>query len=243
VAAQCLARLAMLVHWFNPLVWYAARRMRVERELASDDCVLRTGHSASHYAEQLLATVKDYRAAKPALGIAMAGSAKLDDRILAILDPTKQRQPVGRRFSLIAAVVCAFACLVAGTVTPLTNAIVQADEPPKSNQAPANPPAPVWKETYMVRFEKTLPVSVALAKDGKTMLTGSANGELMDLNLNNNQPTYNWKVNMGGSHPALAYSLDGKTVYATTTDGVRILDAANVNLKELIEDHNKSDSR
>jgi beta-lactamase regulating signal transducer with metallopeptidase domain/WD40 repeat protein len=238
VAAQCLARLAILVHWFNPLVWFAARRMRIERELASDDCVLRAGHSASNYAEQLLAIVKDYRAQKPAMGIAMAGSARLDDRVRAILDPDRQRRPVGRWFALMTTFMFAFACIVAGTVTSFTNAIVLAAEPPKSSQGQANQTEKVWKENYMVRFEKTLPVSVALSKDGKTMLTGNANGELMDLNLNKNQPTYNWKANVGGSHPAIAYSLDGQTVYATTTDGVRILDAKKGELKELIKEAN-----
>ena len=238
VAAQCLARMAILVHWFNPMVWFAARQMRVERELASDDCVLQAGHAASNYAVQLLAIMKDYRTPKPAMGTAMAVSARLDDRVRAILDPNRKRQPVGRRFSLIATFVVAVACYVAGTVTPFSNATARAYEPPSSSQGISNPTAPVWKENYMVRFEKTLPVSVVLSKDGKTMLTGNANGELMDLNLNNNQPTYNWKANVGGSHAAIAYSFDGKTVYATTTDGVRILDAKNGDLKELLEEPN-----
>lgn len=39
LAAQC----ACLLHWFNPLVWAAARWMRVEREQACDDLVLVEG--------------------------------------------------------------------------------------------------------------------------------------------------------------------------------------------------------
>ena len=56
--------------------------------------------------------------------------------------------------------------------------------------------------------------------------------------MRHNQPTYNWKANVGGSHPAIAYALDGKTVYATTTDGVRALDAKTGDLKELIREPN-----
>ncbi len=37
---QTLAYIAGSLHWFNPLVWLAARRMRVEREQACDDLVL-----------------------------------------------------------------------------------------------------------------------------------------------------------------------------------------------------------
>ena len=77
VASQCLARVAKIVHWFNPLVWYAAKKLRAERELASDDCVLQTGRSPSNYAEQLLATLKRYRPSPMALGVAMASSARL----------------------------------------------------------------------------------------------------------------------------------------------------------------------
>lgn len=238
VAAQCVARLAILVHWFNPLVWFAARQMRIERELAADDCVLHAGQTPSNYAQQLLAIVQDYRSTMFTTGVAMATSARLDDRVRAILDPRRKRQPVGRPVSLMATCGVALVCIVVGTVTPIARAIAQADEPPKVMEKPDGPKEPVWKETYMVRFEETLPVSVALSINGKTMLTGSANGELMDLNLNNNQPTYNWKANVGGSHPAIAYSLDGKLVYATTSNGVRILDAERGTMKELIEEPN-----
>ena len=53
-------------------------------------------------------------------------------------------------------------------------------------------------------------------------------------------PTYSWKAKVGGSHPAVAYSPDGLTVYATTTHGVVILDAKRGNEKERIEAENSS---
>jgi hypothetical protein len=45
-----LAHLACALYWFNPLVWVAARRLRIERELACDDCALEVGMWASDYA-------------------------------------------------------------------------------------------------------------------------------------------------------------------------------------------------
>ena len=39
-----------IVFWFDPLVWVAAHQMRVEREHACDDYVLRCGAVASTYA-------------------------------------------------------------------------------------------------------------------------------------------------------------------------------------------------
>jgi len=40
---QLLAQLSLAVFWFDPLVWLAAHQMRVEREHACDDYVLRDG--------------------------------------------------------------------------------------------------------------------------------------------------------------------------------------------------------
>ncbi|MGD0530081.1 MAG: M56 family metallopeptidase, partial [Polyangiaceae bacterium] len=38
--AQVVGQLACAVHWFDPLAWMVARRLRLERELAADDAVV-----------------------------------------------------------------------------------------------------------------------------------------------------------------------------------------------------------
>ncbi len=55
LVVQVLVATACSLHWFNPLAWLAARRLRLERELAADESVLATGMRASTYAADLLA--------------------------------------------------------------------------------------------------------------------------------------------------------------------------------------------
>lgn len=84
---QLIARLACAVHWFNPLAWMAARRLRAERERACDDQVLRTGASPCDYAEHLIAVARGLRpAARGTMGIAMAGRSAFGERVAALLD-------------------------------------------------------------------------------------------------------------------------------------------------------------
>jgi beta-lactamase regulating signal transducer with metallopeptidase domain len=80
LAVQVLATIACSLHWFNPLAWCAARRLRLERELAADEAVLRSGMRASTYAEDLLAIA----GAAPA-GTVAIGEKPLASRIAAIL--------------------------------------------------------------------------------------------------------------------------------------------------------------
>jgi hypothetical protein len=53
--ANALAQLVCALHWFDPLAWICARRLRRERELAADERVVLAGTKASDYAEHLLA--------------------------------------------------------------------------------------------------------------------------------------------------------------------------------------------
>ena len=95
---QMLLQAVCSLHWFNPLVWYAARRLRIERECACDDRVLQLGADADDYADHLLQVA---RTINPGGGlsmatVAMAHRSQLETRLLSILDPRTRRQSVSR---------------------------------------------------------------------------------------------------------------------------------------------------
>ncbi|WP_457653891.1 M56 family metallopeptidase [Rhodocaloribacter sp.] len=99
---QSLAQIACAVQWFNPLVWAAARRLRVEREKACDDLVLRFGARPSHYAMHLLEAARAFRAPRllPVGAVSMARPSQLESRVRAILDSSLRRRDVGPRAAL-----------------------------------------------------------------------------------------------------------------------------------------------
>jgi BlaR1 peptidase M56 len=113
---QLMAQVAIAAFWFDPLVWIAAHRMRVEREHACDDYVLREGTPASTYAADLLAMVRALgargRAAQPAFAaLAMARPAELEGRVHAILDPGQDRATL-RSAPALALALCSLMLLV-----------------------------------------------------------------------------------------------------------------------------------
>ncbi len=52
--AQLAAEVLRAIYWFNPVLWIACRRLRVESECACDDAVLARGVEGSEYATHLL---------------------------------------------------------------------------------------------------------------------------------------------------------------------------------------------
>ena len=88
-----ISEVALALYWFHPLAWWAAARLRREREHACDDRVLSAGVIASDYAGDLIAIARSLDTA-PKVASAMARASNLEWRLRAILDPKIRRQPV-----------------------------------------------------------------------------------------------------------------------------------------------------
>jgi hypothetical protein len=84
------------VYWFNPIVWMAARRMRLERERACDDFALNAGATPGAYAEHLLALASGENSTGLLATTSIAHPSQLETRIRAILNPKTRRDRISR---------------------------------------------------------------------------------------------------------------------------------------------------
>jgi BlaR1 peptidase M56/Protein of unknown function (DUF1549)/WD40-like Beta Propeller Repeat len=118
--AQLLTQIACALHWFNPLVWFAAWGLRVERERACDDLVLASGVRPSAYAGHLfeVATGTGLSPARwtQACRRAMARKSSLAGRLAAVLSEIQSRRCVS---VALAAIAIAFAVGIAVPVAML----------------------------------------------------------------------------------------------------------------------------
>ena len=127
-ASQLVAHVACAVYWFNPLVWLAVRALRVERERACDEAVVRDGTQASSYADHLLEIARGQRRARwsSLAAVAMARRSQLEGRLPSILDAGRRGRP-SRRAALALGTVMAGVILMLTAVTPTTRAAAPAE--------------------------------------------------------------------------------------------------------------------
>lgn len=100
---QIPAEISTIIFWFNPLVWYAAHRQIVERELAADDHVLNKGVKVSDYATQLLEAANCLRRSsfRALSGAGMARGADFKQRLVKVLSVETNRKPLEKRYSAL----------------------------------------------------------------------------------------------------------------------------------------------
>ena len=161
---QTIAQISCAVYWFNPLVWVADRRMRLERERACDDHVLTNGCRATDYASHLLEIARISRpsafAARAA--VAMAQPSWIEKRLSVILAPDRNRRPVTRTAATVRVLTVACLVLLIGVMRPAE----AVDEEELLQQirevvlgrpaASEKPPSPTEMEAMMEQFTKRI---------------------------------------------------------------------------------------
>ncbi len=210
---QLLARVTCALHWFNPLVWFAAARLRVERELACDDQVLRSGSRASEYAGHILDVARSLRS-RPLTSVttvAMARPSQLSDRLRAVLDGGRAREPLTPK---VAASAWLSAALL---VLPIAGAVPKASTVPHSFEESAlavsefgvpelavsqSPPEASFVESSGPRFDGA-PAAAACdwtARGGNTSTS---------INVDKDR----WRVEIKRDDCELTVKLDGELVF------------------------------
>jgi beta-lactamase regulating signal transducer with metallopeptidase domain len=114
---QLSAEVLRAVYWFNPLMWLACRRLRLESEHACDDEVMNQGVEGVDYATHLidLARTLNKRHHSWFPAPAMARPSSLERRVRAMLNNQVDRHPIsqGRRVAILALLLAATAAVAA----------------------------------------------------------------------------------------------------------------------------------
>jgi HEAT repeat protein/beta-lactamase regulating signal transducer with metallopeptidase domain len=139
--ALLLAQTASALYWWNPLVWLAAREMRLLSERASDDLVLGTGASPADYAHDLLEMARGLHEQRfsPLASVAMAHRSRFEERLLAILDPGVARRAVGSRSVLGASALALPLFLFVALAVPTRASRPERKETAEAVEATASP--------------------------------------------------------------------------------------------------------
>jgi beta-lactamase regulating signal transducer with metallopeptidase domain len=139
---QTLAFAACTAYWFHPAVWWVARRLRIERELACDDRVIGAGTQPVEYAGHLLEIAYafgDHRVS--AMAVSMARPHQLEGRLLAALDDRRNRTVPPPRVRAGGILVAATVLLGIAGATPILDASAPAMELPSPGVLPTAAPA------------------------------------------------------------------------------------------------------
>src|SRR6185436_8528665 len=159
--------------------------LRVERERACDDLVLRAGANGPDYAHQLLQLARGTRGSGgPAWALAMARPSQLEGRLLSILDPTRERQGLSRGMTAATVVAVALLAVVLAGLQPWATPVsantslafetlgadglaTEAQQPTPQPSAPVPPPQRRASEQPVVapapeRAERGKPASAAV---------------------------------------------------------------------------------
>jgi beta-lactamase regulating signal transducer with metallopeptidase domain len=110
-----VVRAVCAIYWFQPLAWWAWRRLALDAERACDDAVLAAAEAPS-YARQLVDLAGRVAAAEAPAALGMARRSDLSRRVTALLDAGQAR---GRAGAAIAAATLVGAIAVLGLVSPL----------------------------------------------------------------------------------------------------------------------------
>jgi beta-lactamase regulating signal transducer with metallopeptidase domain len=132
-----LARVAVALFWFNPLLWLLERRMVNEAEEAADARALARVEPV-RYAQTLLSCAQQLPG-MPATAIADTGLAR---RVRRILEGSMPAGAPNRRLLRVAALLCVLVAAPIAALKPVAASLEEPPVPPTPAAAPGAPVAP-----------------------------------------------------------------------------------------------------
>lgn len=113
---KLLAQALVALYWFHPCAWWVARRMEEEAECACDDRVVAGGAASCDYADCMFQLARTLRASPtPAWSRASTPfHSFLQRRIAMLLEPSRNRRPLGATSVLLCAFLAACVGIGAG---------------------------------------------------------------------------------------------------------------------------------
>jgi len=139
-AVNLVQIIAQAVFWFHPLVWWANRRIRGEREKCCDETAIAYfGAKVKDYSSAIVNTlINEYESTRPVPSLAIAGPVKnIEERIKTIMKPGKKfyKHP-----SLVTATVVLLSALL--TVPAALVLTVRAETKPNAEAKEKSPTTP-----------------------------------------------------------------------------------------------------
>lgn len=166
---QFVAQCVCLLHWFNPLVWVAGRRLRAERERACDDLVLGAGTLPSSYANHLLqiASHLGSRERAASAGLAMARRSSIFDRLDAVLDARRcRRSPSRRAVAAATGLILAFITGLSALGPAARAHEEEASRPASGGGLPSTASLPLDLQSGLALFSSGRPMSCEYEMNG-----------------------------------------------------------------------------
>jgi len=133
--------IAQAIFWFHPLVWWANRRIRVEREKCCDETAIARLHtSAKEYCSAVVETLANMKkSSRPVPSLAIAGPIRnIEERIRTMLRPGREFY---KRPSLMTAAVVLLVAVLTVPGTLVLSATGETREAPTATEEAAMPPA------------------------------------------------------------------------------------------------------
>ncbi|MFN3943642.1 MAG: M56 family metallopeptidase [Allosphingosinicella sp.] len=209
-AKLLLARAAVALFWFNPLVWLLARQCHQLREEAADDAVLSSDVCDTDYAALLVGAARHESNGLllAANGVA-PGRGSLKRRVARVLDSGLNRRPARIAWSsacaagavLVAAPLAALtpvAALPEAAVAPVA-AAMPASAPTASPSVSATAPVPAQAPAPAAEAALPVPASAVAAEASPAPAPRGASGAYLEL------PRFSGLDLVGGGHVVIRH--------------------------------------